>query len=60
MEDAYNRMLSKKYFYLDGNQRKIINGSENRPSIRQFRYHLSKNYSFESRAKNLDGEKTTR
>lgn len=57
IDAAYQRMLEKKYYYLDGNGERFINNSGNRPSIRQFRYFLETNYSTESRVRKIVGDK---
>lgn len=46
--DAYDKMLTAHYSYVDGNGKKIIRPKGERPTIRQFYSFLHKNYSFQA------------
>lgn len=55
--DAYNRMLTTKYNYIDGNGKTCLKGIGEYPSKRQFRHFLNTNFSLESRLRSREGEK---
>lgn len=56
MVDAYTSLVNKYYRYPDGNADWHVNPPGDRPSLRQFRLFLSKNYDLEMRTRGRVGD----
>lgn len=54
---TYQRLLEKHYTFIDGNGEAFLLSIDKRPSLRQFKYYLSKHYSHEQRLRMRKGDK---
>lgn len=54
--DAYTELLEKHYLYEDGNRKHFVNPPGERPSLKQFRDYLYKNYNIETRLRGRKGD----
>lgn len=57
IEAAYQKVLDKHYFWIDGEGNAHLNAPGERPTLKQFTYYLKKNYTVAHRARARKGKK---